>query len=435
MSLFEIEINKNFKISNCEVFLKKEEVEKHYKLNTLNDSYRDDISEYLLEDLSLKIHHDSFIISNYRYSIEEIKTIVQSDLYVLNTNSTEVILYPEWLLFRIAIIKRKVLFISEDDFSQNLQYFKCISEIRYKKYVIRNIRNYIELVAYKNADNFLEPLYAELLEYTKNLKLETTELYDYLNFLYTFHDRLKENEKYKLMWNLEVYIMETVELLRHKGCEVEDIYKKAIRSGTSHSYLHNILIYKPSYIQENRGYFQDHFLKINKTFETNIDSETLMQILLSSGKYEDILFYYVELIERLNANKISQDIMGALIKSIILGLEEYIKDTFQCKKLDKCIRKMKVGSHKFNGLENKISAEDSNNEFFVKLEEIIINEEDSLEKYLMIYYHIRNYLAHNNIDMEKIFWKDDCKRIIISSVMDAVMIILYKLETSGTGSN
>lgn len=318
MSLFELEINKNFKISNCEVFLKKEEVEKHYKLNTLNDSYRDDISEYLLEDLSLKIHHDSFIISNYRYSIEEIKTIVQSDLYVLNTNSTEVILYPEWLLFRIAIIKRKVLFISEDDFSQNLQYFKCISEIRYKKYVIRNIRNYIELVDYKNADNFLEPLYAELLEYTKNLKLETTELYDYLNFLYTFHDRLKENEKYKLMWNLEVYIMETVELLRNKGCIVEDIYQKAISWSSPDSYLHNIQIYKPLYIQENRDDFQENLLKINEIFDIKINIEALMKILLSNEKYEDLLFYYIKLIERLNANKVSQNIMGALIKSIIL---------------------------------------------------------------------------------------------------------------------
>lgn len=68
MGLFEIDINKNFKISNCKVFLKKEEIEKYYKLNTLNDGSKDDISEYLLEDFALKIHSDTYLKRNYEYS-------------------------------------------------------------------------------------------------------------------------------------------------------------------------------------------------------------------------------------------------------------------------------------------------------------------------------------------------------------------------------
>ena len=66
MSLFELDINKNFKISNCEVFLKKEKIERYYELNTLNDGYKDDITKYLLEDLSLKIHHDSFLLYQHK---------------------------------------------------------------------------------------------------------------------------------------------------------------------------------------------------------------------------------------------------------------------------------------------------------------------------------------------------------------------------------
>jgi len=442
MSLSEIDINKNFKISNCEVFLKKEEIEKYYKLNTLNDSYKDNITEYLLEDLSLKIHHDSFLLYqhklyHYKYSIEEITTIVKSDLYTLNTNSTEIILYPEWLLFFIAIVKQKVFYIFESNFRNNLQYFKYIAEIRYKKYIIRNIRNYITQDEYKNANNFQEPLYDELLNYTKSLQLEVSELYDYLDFLYKFHDELKENEKYKLMWNLEVYIRETVALLRKKGCSVEDIYQKAISWSSPNSYLHSIQIYKPLYIQENRDDFQVNLSKINEIFEIEINIEKLMEILLSAKKYEDLLFYYLELIKELNANKISQDIMGAWIKSIILGLEEHIGNKFDCKKkgLFECIKKMKVGSHKFSDLRNKISDKALPNEFFDKFKKIIIEEEDSLEKYLMLYYHARNYLAHKNIDMTQFFWGSDGKRTIIINVLDAVIIILYRLETMDTESS
>jgi hypothetical protein len=53
---------------------------------------------------------------------------------------------------------------------------------------------------------------------------------------------------------------------------------------------------------------------------------------------------------------------------------------------------------------------------------------DSLEKYLMVYYHSRNYLAHNNIDMNNFFWGDDGQRTVISNVIDSLLIILYKLS-------
>ncbi|DAB27718.1 MAG TPA: hypothetical protein CFH78_06340, partial [Sulfurimonas sp. UBA10385] len=97
MSLFEIDIHKDFQILNTDVFLNREKFEKYYKSNNLNDGYKDDISEYLLEDLLLKVYHDLFVMSNFRYDVEEISSIIQSNLYLSNTDSKEEILYPEWM--------------------------------------------------------------------------------------------------------------------------------------------------------------------------------------------------------------------------------------------------------------------------------------------------------------------------------------------------
>ena len=120
---------------------------------------------------------------------------------------------------------------------------------------------------------------------------------------------------------------------------------------------------------------------------------------------------------------------GVIIKGIVLGVEEYIKDAYNCNELYDGIKKIKPNSHKFNDLKNKINKKDSNTEFFTKFEKLILEEEGSVEKYLMIYYHSRNYLAHNNIDMDKFFWGEDRKKTVISNVMDSVMIVLYKLAT------
>ncbi len=432
MSLFEIEINDNFKILNREVFLKKDEFEKYYKLNNLNDGYRDDISEYLLDDVSLKVHPDYFCMYNYgfssgyliRYSIQEISTIITSDLYELNKNSNEEVFYPEWLLFLIAIKKRRIQFISEDNFRTYIKYFKFIAEIRYKTYIIRNIRNYINFNKMKNPNKFQKPLYNQLYQYAKNSQFEISEVYAFLNFLYSFHDELKEKEKYKLMWNLEVYIMEAVELLMRYDISVEEIYEKSIREGTSYAYLQTIRIYKPLYIRQHKTFFTPRLEKINGIFKESIDVDTLMDAFLANEKYEDILFYYIELIERLNSSKISEDIMGAIIKAIVLGVEEYVKMTVD-KEFFNSLNI--ISSNKFESLKNIICP--NRDENFFNCFKKIISKEDSLEKYLMIYYISRNYLAHNNIDMDKFFWGEDRKQTVISNVMDSVMMVLYKLAT------
>jgi len=426
MSLFEIEIDSNFKISNGEIFLNEDELKKYYKLNNLNDGYSDDTSEYLLDDdIPLMVQHDNFCIYQYRYDRQEISTIIASDLYELNKDSNEEVLYPEWLLFLIAIKKRKVSFVREDEFRRYIKHFKFIAEIRYKKYIIRNIGNYINLKEYKDAYIFQESLSDTLSKYSKNVQYKISEMYNFLNFLYDFHYQLKEKEKYKLMWNLEVYIMGTVNLLIECNVSTDEIYKQSIRFGTGgKAYLQNILIYKPLYIRENKNFFSPHLEKINDVLNENIQIDTLMNIFLANKKYEDILFSYMELLERLNASKISQDTMGAIIKGIVLGVEEYVKleldrEFFNGLNI--------ISSNKFESLKNKMCPKKENN-FFDCFNKIIL-EEDSLEKYLMIYYLSRNYLAHNNIDMTKFFWGDNGKKTVIINVMDSIMIILYKLAT------
>jgi len=431
MSLFEIDIHKDFQILNTNVFLSREKLEKYYKLNNLNDGYKDDISEYLLDNLSLKVYHDLFVMSNFRYDAEELLSIIKSNLYLSNIESKEEILYPEWILFFIAIVKKKVSFIHEKEFRDYLKYFKYIAEVRYKRYIIRNINNFIHHKHYGKSDDIKDDLYSQFLEYLNDSKFTTEELFSFLNFIYSLHLQLKENEKYKLMWNLETYIIETIKLLLDNDVPMTEIYSTTYKGmrGT-YSVLHDIHTYKPLYIEESKHYFQSHLSKINDVFQIDITLDAFMNILISNEKYNDILFAYLELLKRFNANKRSEDVMGAMIKGVVLGIEEVLKDIFDCKDgLFDCLKQLKKGSHKFKKLQKQINLYDSNELQLCKLENLILQEESSIEKYLMIYYHARNYLAHNNIDMNKFFWGEDGSRIIISNVIDSVMIILYQLET------
>ena len=205
MSLFEIELNEKFKILNSSVFWDEKKFKEFYQLNCLNDTNNDNIENYINE-YRFKIHQDLFVIDNYRYEFDEINNVVLSNIYDSDINSNEHILYPEWLLFLISMKKKKVRLISEKEFHEYLHYFKYIAEIRYKKYIIRNVHNYICFDEYKNISNIKTSLHNSLLVYLKKSEYETNELYEYLNFLYRFHQELKDNEKYKLMWNIEVYI-------------------------------------------------------------------------------------------------------------------------------------------------------------------------------------------------------------------------------------
>lgn len=432
MTLFEIEIDKNFKIQDKNVFFNRQDFEKYYKLNSLNDENKDNISKYLLKDLSLSVCHNLFVMPKFTYEIEEVSNIIKSNIYLSNVNSNEETLYPEWMLFYISIAKKKVHFISEIKFRTYLKYFEYIAEVRYKKYVIRNIKNFIHYKHHKNSNEIRDTLFKEFLEYLGTSKFKTEELFDFLNFLYSFHNQLKENEKYKLMWNLETYIIETVKLLIDNGNDITYVYKEIYKSmrGT-YSVLHDIHKHKSLYIEERKGCFQSYLSKLNNVFQIDITLEELMKTLILNEKYTDTLFAYLELLKRLNANKVSVDVLGAIIKGIVLGIEEHIKDFIQEPKklLIKCLEKLCDDIDLFDSIRLEIKDEDKNI-LLSNLNRVCLSDDISLEKYLSIYHNSRNYLAHNNINMSKFFFGDDGSRIIISNVMDSIIIILYKLNSS-----
>ena len=110
MSLFEIELNKDFKILNSSVFLNEQDFKKYYKSNKLNDGYDDNIQE-LVNPYKFNIHQDKFVIYGYHYDYKEIENVIVSNVYELNCDCNEINLYPEWLLFLIAIKKNKIQFL------------------------------------------------------------------------------------------------------------------------------------------------------------------------------------------------------------------------------------------------------------------------------------------------------------------------------------
>ncbi|MDO8453369.1 MAG: hypothetical protein Q7S59_02215, partial [Sulfurimonas sp.] len=147
-------------------------------------------------------------------------------------------------------------------------------------------------------------------------------------------------------------------------------------------------------------------------------------------KYQETLFLITELTNRLNANKRSEVVMGAIIKGIVLGVEEHIRDWLKSENIEKkdffkCIKRFKVSSHQFEPYYKMIQPNISNNDFFVQMKKLC-EENDSLEKYLMIYYHSRNYLAHNNINMFEFFVIENDTRLI-AILLDAITIIIYLL--------
>ena len=425
MSLFEIELNSNFKILNSNIFFDEKELKKYYKLNKLNDN-DDDIKE-MIEEHKLYAHQDLFVIGNCRYESDKVNNIILSNIYKSNANSKEYILYPEWLLFLISIKKKKVKSIDEKEFYKYLEYFKYIAEIRYKKYIIRN---YIDFKELGKVSDIKKTLHDSLLKYLKESEYETEELYEYLNFLYMFHQELKDNEKYKLMWNIEVYIQETIVLLLDKEISLKEIYEEVYKymRGT-YSVLHEIYIYRPLYIEESKNQFKSYLEIINKIFNSNIDLEKFISILKKNEKHENILFSCIDLNKRFNANKLNEHLMGTIARSIVLSVEEVIKDYLQEQKLKKCLNSLSEDEKLFKSyIIEEVKDYNSSDELLELLDELICDKEQSLEQYLAIYHASRNYLAHYNIDMNKFFWGEDGQRRIISNTLSSVIVILYRIE-------
>ncbi len=437
MSLFEIELNRDFQILNSIVFLEDNDFKKFYKLNGLNDGYDDDIIHYIDNNL-LQVETNS-LVAKRGYLGEEkdnFDTIIHFMGQRLNTTPLQdaqmIYLYPEWLLFLVAVKKLKGLFIKEEEFKGHFIGFHYIAEIRHKDYVIRNLKNFISCQDYKNVEEFQMQLYASFTTFLNVTILEQTYLFDFLNFLYKMHYRLKDREKYKLMWNLEIYIIEAIKLLVHHGFELKQIYLK-IASGIRGTYapLHDVYIYKPLYIEESKHFFQSFLSHIKEVFDDDISVEALMSMLTSDDNFEDLLYSYIELTKRFNANKRSDILMAAMIKGIVLGLEENIRDNLphKPKKFDKCLAELADDASTFEKIRIKQSQYTTAGTLLELIEKLIASNENTLEKYLAVFYAIRNYVAHFNIDMDRFFWGNDGKRTTVSTLINAILSLH---DTKGT---
>lgn len=422
MTLFEIELDSKFKILNSSAFLDYKEFREYYNLNNLSnneDDFTDFISDKFLYTSCLGTEKGNYgeIGSSFNSLVEHLKFGVKQQSEISKT----ITLYPEWLLFYIAIKKIKKLSILEQTFLKYVDIFHYICCLRNKNYIIRNTRNFLLIHEYSKMEERQKELNNIFLESLDPSKFTIELLRKFLRFLYiNLHLEFKKQEKYKLMWNTEVYITETILLLRDKGVSTEEVYKEV--GGGTYSELHNVYKYYPLYIKESNKHFENIFMPKIKNIFPESTIEDVMNYLTNNKKYENIIMSYLEVIKYLNANKPNELVMGAMIRNMVLEVEEIIKGKNDLVSFLKSIalNKEDFQSKKVNRGDCKTGQE------YLEKTLDFINEKETFDKYLLIYHTVRNYLAHHNINMDDFFWSNN--KIIASSTINAVIIILYRVE-------
>lgn len=433
MSLFEIDLNYDFKILGCGVFLSENEFYRFYDLNKLYISYmpdRKEMKELLLKNDEYRVYTNNLLTKQYSYTSNDISNYIKNNLYnkkMLSHDDEE--FHPEWQLFYIAINKFEALQGFKNNFIKYLELFKYIAEIRYKKWLQYNLDYCLCICEMKDKDKIKDLLKDDLMTYLNNSIQDEDNLFNFLYFLKELRRIAKDIEKYKLMWNIETYIREAISLLLDKGIPTEEIYKKL--GGGTYSELHEVHVLKPLYIEESKQHFQQIFLpKITKLF-SEATFETVMNYLTYNKKYENIILSYLEVIKYLNANKPNELVIGAMIRNMVLEVEKIIRDSLSKppKYLNQCLEKLDIYNELFDAIRLECmyyKKSESCKQSITQINNIITTKEDSLEKYFAIYYHSRNYLAHDKIDMDMFFWSNN--KIIASSTINAVIIILYRVE-------
>lgn len=390
-------------------FLSEEQLFNFYKKNKLHFSYSpkiEEISDYF--DQTYSINGSKILLNQYnnkseeesysiRYENSNIVDFIKNDLF--NNNSYHKILsttlYPEWLLFYISINKYESLRFFKNDFNKYIELFKYIAQIRYKKYVKLHVDRYVN--NFENLNDFKKKLNNEFLIFLKSFERGEDELFDFLYFLNILRRTYKDIEKYKLMWNIETYIREVISLLLDKYIPTEKIYKK-LGEGT-YSELHEVHLLKDLYIEESKNHFQKIFLpKIKKLF-SEATFERVMNYLAYNKKYENITLSYLEVIKYLNANKPNELVLGAMVRNMVLELEEIVKNKDN---LATALDSIAFDKDLFIAKRKKHNVLKTGREY---LDEVIeyTHEKESFEYNLLIYHAIRNYLAHHNLVMDNFF--------------------------------
>ena len=455
MSLFEIELNHNFLFKNGSPFLTEDDFYRFYKQNNIHSSFlKEEFMPLLYEDTYFEVQHYSILMNRLQFrrnAYEDLKRIIKMDIYEAyyqhkeNHSGTELTqdlfgcandktLYPAWQLFYISIGKLMFSHHNQKEFIENISYFRKLSDMIFKEYLIRNC--HIDLT-FKNNEKLFEfknELFVIFNDYNKSVY--TSEgLIDFLKYLLKLHYLLCDNEKYKLMWNLEsTYILNTIYVLKrsfnYKYNEIIEAVKDP--SGQIHQTEINS-IYKElnTHVKENKFYYANKSVieLINNTLKMQTEENEVIEKLVSNKMYLELLDSIIEINKRFFSNKRSESTVLSVTTGVILNTEIFIKErsSIDNGNLFKHVTNLSenIDSQLLEEYRDIMPFNATENEFFENYYKLI-EKEDSLEKYFMIYIHARNYIAHNIVNFEKFFYENDRK--VITNILNSISLILYYLE-------
>lgn len=449
MSLFEIELNNNFLFKNGSPFLTEQDFYKFYRQNNIHIT--NEFKEFLYKEKILQVQYYSILSNRFTYrrnAHKDLKKVMKMNIYEAyyhhkeNHSGTELTqdlfgcaedksLYPSWQFFYIGIGKH-----NQKDFIDNINYFKKLTETILKEYFIRNSHIDFNFDNNEKAFEYKKELFKIFKEYNKK-NYDQDNLVLFLKYLLKLHYLLRDNEKYKLMWNLEsTYILSTIMLLiRDFGLTYTEVVD-FVKDKRLMVYQTDInLVYEDihTHIEENISFYaNDNTLSfVKKIISSDIEKEDYISVITSNNRYKELLSSIIEINKRFFSNKRSESTVLSITVGVILNTEIFIKEKLTgftgalFNRLIKLTDRLNIDlmieyrdMFPFNA-----TGEDFFNNYYD-----LIDKEHSIEKCLMLYIHARNYVAHNLVDFEKFFYEN--KRKLISVVLDSILTILYYIETT-----
>lgn len=424
MALHEIELSKGYEIK-WDTFFDENKFKNLIKHNNLVCKNEDKI---FLEKHHIKTEYNSFLHNKYNFvlnsNFKSLNDVILNPINLNQNPSNYICLYSSWFLFYLALNKSNSGKAYKDDFFLHIDDFKFMEEYLLKKYYIFFCNRNSEKI--KDIENKLN---YSLKTYIKNTYKDEKPIVTFLKFLLKLHKVFFNNEQYKVMWNLEsVYIYEIIEILINTySLEYKDVIEKInYKMGVGISQIDSIYIELSKHIYDNKVYIisNDLRLNINNLFNIDLNVEELFSILYKE-EYFEIYNSIIELQKRMfSSNKINNNLCLAILMGLVLSLEPKIKSSSKVEsnellvhlKSFDCLNKCVLGTYQYN--EKKV--------FFDKLN-ILIKEQESIEKYLMIYRNSRNYLAHGKVDFFRLLEEDHIKNII-NSMLITIKIIQNKSQ-------
>lgn len=459
MSLFEIDLNANFKFNDKSAFLSEQDFNTFFKQNNLNSTHQtNEFLDLLIANNTFNVGQDSILVERLTYhrnEHEKVEQLISMNLFeaydqhfvhnsinelttMLFGSQQEKSLYSNWQLFYIGLKKQMFIDHKRRRFIEHLHNFKKISEIMYKEFLIRNIRHDLSFANNDERFEFETHLLVLLSEYKISVFTNSEELIEFLKYLMNLHYHFLENEQYKLMWNLEsTYVLASIYILIN---EHELTYTEIVGRVNEHMFstqqsdLNAAYVDLSTYLRHRSRspyYAGQTMVKLlNTLFHNDLNNESIIDILNGNDRYLEILSSIVEINKRFFANKRSESTVLAVTIGVVLNVEIFIKDKSTLDNVNIFRHITNILSEGDRGLldacEGLIPYNAIGNDFFSNYM-ILINKPDSVEKYFMLYKHARNYIAHTAVEFERFFYEED--RVVITNVLNAVIVVLFYLET------